>query len=124
MITYLLTVSFVGLLCVAGLSADCNIACPAVYRPVCANCGGEMKTFSNSCSMQTHNECNNARCKLQHNGQCNTNCNMACTRDFNPICAWNGRNLKTFSNKCGKDAFNRCYNDRYATIPNLSLIHI
>ncbi|KAL1123149.1 hypothetical protein AAG570_002236 [Ranatra chinensis] len=38
-------------------SCPCDIACPAIYDPVCATNGYDIKTFANPCTLNAENEC-------------------------------------------------------------------
>ncbi|MGI6856037.1 Kazal-type serine protease inhibitor domain-containing protein [Mesorhizobium sp. 1B3] len=103
---------FLALFLVLGATAACTVevdqrpvpsrpqACTFEHAPVCAQRGGQQRTFSNACLARS------SGFRVLHRGQCRPGGGpvaggpVACTREFAPVCARRGNRERTFDNPC------------------------
>lgn len=75
------------------------ILCTREYAPVCAQSGGQARSFGNACEARASGY------RIIHAGQCRTTAPRpdACTMEYAPVCARRGGHVRTFGNACSAD---------------------
>jgi hypothetical protein len=69
--------------------------CTFEHRPVCAQRGNSIRTFSNACLARVDGF------RVVHQGQCRRpQTSVACPMNYMPVCAVSGTRWRTFSNSC------------------------